>query len=64
MYSLTQAVLEDLECMKPYIVKAEEIAKNVTAHGIDDPAEGILLTFSIILILLSMIFWGCCFFWS
>ncbi|XP_041374834.1 LOW QUALITY PROTEIN: microtubule-actin cross-linking factor 1-like [Gigantopelta aegis] len=34
-----KAVLEDLERMKPYIVKAEEIAKNVAAHGVDDPAE-------------------------
>ncbi|XP_067685972.1 microtubule-actin cross-linking factor 1, isoforms 6/7-like isoform X1 [Haliotis asinina] len=34
-----RAVLEDLERQKPYKAKAEEIAKNVSAHGIEDPSE-------------------------
>lgn len=40
MKIFNQAVLEDLENQKQAIAKAEELAKNPKAHGVEDPADG------------------------
>ena len=35
-----QAVLEDLNRQKSAVTKAQELAKNPTAHGVEDPEDG------------------------